>query len=280
MPGESEIVAQLPMNNALQTPPTPIFSEGLIVPRRLNVDPDPAMLPRIAQILKWGFLVLPGALPPDTLRSLRDAVDEVSDRYRHQEPTRDSRQGLYHFMLEEDERFHLLLDYPPVFRWIQAIMGTCVQLHSATGRFVLPGMADQAWHRDSPWPVDPEGVPIGSLPSQINAIYYLDDVDETNGPTVLVPGSHLSPFLPPEGQVRFPDEVRVLGKAGTCAIVNNYLFHRGSANTSSRPRRSLLFCYQNAWLKSRDTFEGPRCSALRANGNATRKLLLGGIEVW
>jgi len=114
----------------------------------------------------------------------------------------------------------------------------------------------------------------------MNAIYYLDDVDETNGPTVLLPGSHKSPFGAPDGFVRFKDEVRVTGKAGTCALVNNYLFHRGSASTGTRQRRTLLFCYQNAWLKSRETFDGPMIKSLRNSPDPAMRLLLGGVERW
>ena len=189
-------------------------------------------------------------------------------------------QGLFHKVLEEDERFHALLIYPRVWKYIQQILGTCVQLHSGTGRIVLPGTKDQPWHRDTPWPVDPDGTPIGAIPSQMNAIYYLDDVDETNGPTVLLPGSHKSPFGAPDGFVRFKDEVRVTGKAGTCALVNNYLFHRGSASTGTRQRRTLLFCYQNAWLKSRETFDGPMIKSLRNSPDPAMRLLLGGVERW
>ena len=36
-------------------------------------------------------------------------------------------------------------------------------------------------------------------------------------------------------------------------------------------------CYQNAWMKSRETFAGPKMTAMRANGTPEQKLLLGGI---
>ncbi len=39
-------------------------------------------------------------------------------------------------------------------------------------------------------------------------------------------------------------------------------------------------CYQNAWMKSREPFDGPRVTALRESGGDERKLLLGAIEKW
>ncbi len=38
--------------------------------------------------------------------------------------------------------------------------------------------------------------------------------------------------------------------------------------------------YQNAWMKSRETFDGPKMTALRENGTPEQKLLLGGIPRW
>ncbi|MCY4353183.1 MAG: hypothetical protein OXC09_00100, partial [Truepera sp.] len=52
-------------------------------------------------------------------------------------------------------------------------------------------------------------------------------------------------------------------------------YHRGAANTSTENRRVCLMCYQNAWMKSREPFDGPRVTALRENGTAEQQLLLG-----
>ena len=39
-------------------------------------------------------------------------------------------------------------------------------------------------------------------------------------------------------------------------------------------------CYQNAWMKSREPFNGPRVTKLREEGSPERKLLLGSIGSW
>ena len=46
------------------------------------------------------------------------------------------------------------------------------------------------------------------------------------------------PFAP------YPDEVKVLGLAGTVVIFNSHLWHGGTRNDSGRPRRALhsYFC--------------------------------------
>ena len=47
----------------------------------------------------------------------------------------------------EDEKFAFLLDNPPVVMRMRAILGSAIQLHSATARYVDPGCPDQDWHR-------------------------------------------------------------------------------------------------------------------------------------
>jgi hypothetical protein len=39
-------------------------------------------------------------------------------------------------------------------------------------------------------------------------------------------------------------------------------------------------CYQNAWMKSREGFDGPRIRSLREHGTPEQRLLLGEVERW
>ncbi len=69
-----------------------------------------------------------------------------------------------------------------------------------------------------------------------------DCVNPENGPTWVVPGSHrfgrtVDPDL--ASQLAIP----VCGKAGTCVLINNQIWHRGSANTSNIPRHTLQLTF-------------------------------------
>ena len=63
-------------------------------------------------------------------------------------------------------------------------------------------------------------------------------------------------------------------------MFDGWTWHRGAANTSSHRRRVCLMCYQNAWMKSREPFDGPRVTKLREAGTPQQKLLLGAIPKW
>ena len=242
-----------------------------IVPLRMNPDLSPELAREVAFFLKWGYLVIENALTQAQLEDLRTALNQTFERLDTQFTGE---------LLEQDDRFGFLIDNPPVLTRIKAILGNCVQLHSATSRVTQPGEADQNWHRDGPWPMDPDNTPYGSIPGQINCGYFLDEITMENGPIVIVPGSQRALFKPPEGHPKFPDEKFILAKPRQAVLFDGWLYHRGAANRSQNRRRVCLMCYQNAWMKSRESFEGPRVTKLREEGSDERKLLLGAIPKW
>ena len=140
------------------------------VPAALNPLLTPELGQQVSFFLKWGYLVVEEAVTTEQVETLRSALDDTVKRREEQ---------FTHELLEEDDRFAFLVDNPPVLRRITAILGNCVQLHSATARVTGPDTPDQDWHRDGPWPVDPDGTPIGSTPAQINCGYYLDELTKT-----------------------------------------------------------------------------------------------------
>ena len=242
-----------------------------IVPLRMNPDLSPELAREVAFFLKWGYLIVENALTQAQLEDLRTVLNQTFERLDTQFTGE---------LLEQDDRFGFLIDNPPVLTRIKAILGNCVQLHSATSRVTQPGEADQNWHRDGPWPMDPDNTPYGSTPGQINCGYFLDEITMENGPIVIVPGSQRALFKPPEGHPKFPDEKFILAKPRQAVLFDGWLYHRGAANRSQNRRRVCLMCYQNAWMKSRESFEGPRVTKLREEGSDERKLLLGAIPKW
>jgi ectoine hydroxylase-related dioxygenase (phytanoyl-CoA dioxygenase family) len=242
-----------------------------IVGSRMNPDLTPEMEREVAFFKKWGYLVVEAAITPDQIEDLRAALDRTFALHEA---------SITHQLLEEDDRFAFLLDNPPVLTRMKAILGNCIQLHSATSRVTKSGEPDQNWHRDIPWPKDPEPPPYGNEPGQINCGYYLDELTMENGPIVILPTSHRAPFKPPECHALFPDEKYIMAKPGQAIMFDGWIFHRGAANKSDQNRRVCLMCYQNAWMKSREPFDGPKVTAMRENGTAEQKLLLGKIDRW
>jgi phytanoyl-CoA hydroxylase len=90
----------------------------------------------------------------------------------------------------------------------------------------------------------------------------LDDVDELNGPLLVIPGSHRGPIHdhhvggafcgamdPARGEVDYRTAVPLTGRAGSITIHHTRIVHGSATNTSGRPRRLLLHQYRaaDAW---------------------------------
>ena len=247
--------------------------EANIVPKTMNPEVSDQLLDEVKFFQKWGYLIVENALTKKQINILRDTFDQTFNKNSN---TKHIEEGL----LDYDERFLFLLDNEPVIKRLKAILGNCIQLHSATARLSEPNSSNQNWHRDGPWPVDPDGTPFGSIPGQVNCGYYLDDLTDENGPIAIVPGSHKALFKPPKENIDFPDQKLITAKAGQAVLFNGWIYHRGLGNNSNTNRRVCLMCYQNSWMKSRETFDGTISSNIRKNGTDLQKLLLGKIDKW
>jgi ectoine hydroxylase-related dioxygenase (phytanoyl-CoA dioxygenase family) len=72
---------------------------------------------------------------------------------------------------------------------------------------------------------------------------WLSDCDTPNkGPTYVVPGSHRFGRIV-DRELAEQLAIPACGKAGTCVLINNQLWHRGCQNTSDVPRETLQLTF-------------------------------------
>lgn len=114
------------------------------------------------------------------------------------------------------------------------------------------GLGGSTWHQDdTPHISSLDGKPLTNVRLNVLAItclYYLTDVrSEEFGPTQFITGSHLfGMHCTNERAEAHQDKVfSALGPAGTCVIVNNQTWHRGSPNFSDVTR----YCTQITYAK-------------------------------
>ncbi len=112
------------------------------------------------------------------------------------------------------------------------------KLNSLNARAALPGAGHQRLHADSAVPAVPGRY------QNCNSVWMLDDFTECNGATRIVPGSHRWLRLPADSMSDptdpHPEEILLLGQAGSCVVFNAHLWHGGTKNTTDRPRRSIM----------------------------------------
>ncbi|MEV5963150.1 phytanoyl-CoA dioxygenase family protein [Kribbella sp. NPDC051952] len=207
--------------------------------RDLGVTDDVLTQAEKDQLDRDGFLPLEGILTLEEVSSLNKRLAELTaaegDRAGlevHQEQGTDRLADL----VNKDPRFEVCFSHPRVLAAMNHVLGE-FKLSSLNSRAAHPGKGHQALHADSGHPVTPGAYEV------CNSIWLLDDFTPENGATRVVPGSHRRGTLPADEMSdpadAHPDQIQLEGKAGTVVIFNSHLWHGGTENRTTNPRRAL-----------------------------------------
>ena len=144
-------------------------------------------------------------------------------------------------LVNKGEEFEVFFTHPKVLDAVKYIIGDDFKLSSLNMRAPKKGCWVQPLHADWPWPVKP-----GRFYTS-NTLWMLDDIDENNGPTRVIPGTHVTGKLPSSEikdlQVPLSDEIHVTGKAGSVLILNGHVWHGGTTNHSGKSRQLIQSYY-------------------------------------
>ncbi len=208
----------------------------------------------IGQLETQGYFVREGFCSPVQTARLREIVYELA--------AKEASEGRAYFYGNEGrlQRVYNLLDKSPafsehfleqaaIFELLQRFFGgkgphTPYFLSSFQANILNPGANAQALHVDSSVP-DP--LPPWKIRLNINLL--LDPFTETNGATLVYPGSHM--FLRKPTQ---HDDVRqrmhkLIAPAGSLVVWTGHLWHQSGANKDTRPRSALLACFVASYLR-------------------------------
>ena len=204
------------------------------------------MTPRERQQLdEQGFVVLEGAIPPDLLQGLRariaEVFDEEGDRAGQEFRTEPHAHRLAN-LVDKGEVFRRAIVLPAVLEGVRHVLGPDIKLSSLNARSADPHSSE-----GQPLHVDMAAIPDERGYWVCNTIWVLDDFTAENGATRFVPGSHrwgqrpqdvlADPYAP------HPDQVLLLARAGSIAVMNAHLWHGGTANRTDRPRLAMHAFY-------------------------------------
>jgi ectoine hydroxylase-related dioxygenase (phytanoyl-CoA dioxygenase family) len=133
---------------------------------------------------------------------------------------------------------------PRVLAAVGRLLGTeAPVLTGLTVRNPIGPSAQQALHVDWAGPVEP------GVHHQCQALLLLDPMDESNGATRVVPGSHLSRETPgrrfSDPAARHPRQRLLTAQPGDVVIFSSHVWHSGTGNSSGRPRRAVTAAYRS-----------------------------------
>ena len=235
---------------------------------------DPADLPAPTRDLdcaradldRWGYCLVQDALAPEEVAVLKARLVEqaagedaiglaIHDGGVGENRLRGPNQRVFH-LINKGEEFWSIPRHPAALELIAHILGPEFLMSSFTANIAHPGGAAQDLHQDQWYLRNIAKGRIG-FPAVANVAWFLDDVDETNGGTCLVPGSHL--LDDPDTAIGGPT-IAAAGPAGTALVFEGRVLHGTGPNTSDRLRHVLLTYYclpfmrqqENPYLAVRD----------------------------
>ena len=192
------------------------------------------------QLAEQGYLVLPGFLTTGQVEQFNHRIEEIfaeegdsaGAEFKQEPGTRRLAN-----MVDKGEMFEKIIETPYILECIEAVLGPDFKLSSLNVRSANP-------HSNCGQPLHIDG---GELPDErgytvCNSVWMLDDFTEDNGAPRVVAGPHRWRRLPEPG-ARVEGEMLVTGKAGTVVVMNAHMWHGGTDNRASRPRRAMHVYY-------------------------------------
>ena len=186
-------------------------------------------------------------------RASHDEVYDLEDSHSAAEP-RVRRIKTPH---QWHESYARMVAHPGILEVLKQLWGPSIRFDVSKLNLKAAGYgAPVEWHQD--WAFYPH------TNDDLAAVgIMIDDVDEANGPLMVLPGSHLGPIFdhhddqgffcgamdPGRGELDLAQAVKLTGPAGSITIHHARTVHGSATNTSGRPRRLLLHQYRaaDAW---------------------------------
>lgn len=200
----------------------------------------------LARLRCDGYVLLHGLLDEAELAEVRSSVAPLLDKEGRNafEGTRTQR---VYSVLAKTRACDRIARHPRVLALLDALLLPNYLLSQLQVISIGPGEQAQFEHYDDgvyPLPLPRE--PLGAA-----TVFAIDDFTETNGATVVLPGSHRWHDRRPG-----PDDVRLpaVMPAGSCVFFVGTLWHGGGANRADRARLGVTAQYCQPWLRPQEAF--------------------------
>ena len=229
--------------------------------RSLGAGPDAIGTDQKQQLDEQGFFIVENVLSAEDIAAMRTEFERIhaaeNERGGHEVHVEPGARRISN-IFNKTTAFDKCLEVPEVLAASAYLLGE-IKLHGANLRDPVQGYGQQDLHVDVPKNFDDDWWVV-------NAMIMLDDMTLENGPTRVIPGSHLwAPINVPyvnigdwepaplslEDQARvpedlsapYPGEVLVEAPAGSAIICNSSMWHSGTRKTGNAYRRMLHLTY-------------------------------------
>jgi ectoine hydroxylase-related dioxygenase (phytanoyl-CoA dioxygenase family) len=195
----------------------------------------------VARLELDGYATIPDAVDPAVIAAARTDLEAILETTPY---GRGEFEGLrtrrIYALFAKTRTLDLLATHPVVLGVLDRVLGQ-YQLSAPAGIAIGPGESAQPLHPDEA--VYPVSRPHPELVTSV--MWPLEDFDEANGTTRMIPGSHRVAERPgPEAPT-----VGVEMPAGTALVYLGSVWHGGGANHTDRTRLGVVLHYAAGWLR-------------------------------
>ena len=213
-----------------------------------------------ADMLRWGYCKVEDALSSDQVAVIRQRVLEQAEGERRAGIAQRTPSGQnINCCVNKGRCFEGLIEqHPPMVQGgplieqlVTEALGPGWICTSLIAAISLEGGVPQALHQDQNNALD------SRTPMSINILTPITDVDETNGGTLVIPGSHLvlSEAMRANKPVgKLPPAINIDARAGTMVITDGRLLHGTGINHTKSPRIVMLNGMQKPFLRQQENW--------------------------
>jgi len=203
------------------------------------------------ELLSQGYCVIGNVIPRHALDRVREEVHR--DVWAHS--VLEHPKGYVPGFLRFNQSLAPYLAKTDVLGFAESLFGPHVRISMFTGSINAPGLPRGPLHSD--WPFNQRSrahipAPYSDQVLHLVTFWMLTDFTVDNGATIVVPGSHTRDSNPTAGHINpdqpQSDEARLVGSAGSVAVVDARVWHAEAPNQSDQDRVAVIARYAPWWL--------------------------------
>ena len=211
-------------------------------------------------MLTWGYCMIEDALSAKQVQTMRERVLAQAEGERMAGIAQKTPSGQnINCCVNKGRCFELFIEQHPdiaqggplVEQLVTEALGPGWVCASLIAAISLKGGVPQALHQD-------QGLyPESTSPMSINILTPLTDVDESNGGTLLIPGSHLTLSEAARSGTpvgKLPPAINLEARAGTMVITDGRLLHDTGINHTDAPRIIMLNGMNRPWMRQQENW--------------------------
>ena len=210
----------------------------------------------------WGYCLIEDGMSPEQCAVMRTRLFEQAEAERRAGIAQTSHYGQYvNTLVNKGDCFARCIEHDPavvqagpvIEQLLTETVGKGWICHSFLANGADPGGYPQALHIDQgglmPWLAS-------EAPMLVNTMYIFDHVDERNGGTLMIPGSHAVLAKAGTGGVIgvLPPTINLEAPAGTVMVFDGRILHGTGVNRSQKQRFVATMSAIKPWMRQQENW--------------------------